>query len=217
MKFYAPLLAMICLPVIAQAYTVFETDISQPYEIVPIEAAPPVQQNYLGTLDNFPIMYEQSSEEPFTFAAQVLQPANADMQPITLLLIRTNDRGGGVTEVTRMVASPSDWVTRKDNKLGMTFAASPVISEQVEAGTYRLEVSSPDNHGQFLLTIGQEVTAPGYFAELSAIRQTQAYFGYGIFSMVKSAYIYYPLGIALLLFAFFKTWQYRHLIKRPNA
>jgi len=199
-----------------QAYTVFETDISQPYEIVPIEATPPMQHDYLGTLVDYPVMYEITSEEPFTFEARVSQRVD-EVQPISLLLIRKNDRGGGVREVARMTVDPSEWIRRSDSKLGMTLLTSPAISEPVEPGTYRIEVSSPDNIGQYLLTVGEEETEPGYFAELGAIRQTQAYFGMGIFSMLKSSYVYYPIGILLLLFALYKTWSCRHLIHRDGA
>jgi hypothetical protein len=210
-------LALLSLPVFTQAYTVFETDISQPYEIVPIESTPLIQNSYLGTLEDYPIMYEVTSEESFIFEAQVAQRAGVDMQPLSLLLIRKNDRGGGVSEVVRMTADPAEWTRATDSKLGMTLATSPLVSESVEPGTYRIEVSSPDNEGMFLLTVGQEATEPGYFAELGAIRQTQAYFGLGFFSMLKSSYVYYPIGILLLLFAIYKTWSYRHLIRRDAA
>lgn len=200
-----------------QAYTVFETDISQPYEIVPIEANPPIQHNYLGTLADYPIMYELVSEEPFTFTAQVSQLAGAEAAPLSLLLIRENDRGGGVTEVVRMTEDPANWNRVRDPKLGMTLLTSPLISEEVEPGSYRIEVSSPDNVGQYLLTVGREATEPGYFAELEGIRTTQAYFGLGIFSMLKSSYVYYPIGILLLVFAIYKTWSYRHLLRRNDS
>ena len=216
MKFLVGL-AMFIVPGFSYAYTVYETDTSRPYEIVPIESAPPIQHSYLGTLDDYPVMYEVDSEEPFTFSASVSQPVNVTPQPITLLLIRKNDRGGGVAEVVRMTVDPADWDRKTDAKMGMTFLTSPVINESVEAGTYRIEVSSPDNVGQYLLTIGEVPTEPGYFAELGAIRQTQAYFGIGIFSMLKSSYVYYPIGILLLLFALYKTWSYRHLIRRDAA
>ena len=216
MRFLA-LSVLLFLPVSIHAYTVSETDISQPYEIVPVEATPPIAQNYLGTLTDYPVMYEITSEEPFTFAAQVSQRTNGTVQPQSLLLIRKNDRGGGVSEVVRMTVDPAEWTRVKDAKLGMTLLTSPMISEPVEAGTYRIEVSSPDNVGQYLLTVGQEETKPGYFAELGAIRQTQAYFGMGILSMLKSSYVYYPIGIILLFFAIYKTWSYRHLIRRDAA
>jgi hypothetical protein len=216
MKLFAAA-ALLLVPVSIQAYTVFETDISQPYEIVPIEATPPIAHNYLGTLADYPVMYEISSEEPFTFAAQVSQRAGAAVEPISLLLIRKNDRGGGVSEVARMNIDPAEWIRVSDAKLGMSLVTSPLLSESVEPGTYRIEVSSPDNIGRYLLTVGQEQTEPGYFAELGAIRQTQAYFGIGIFSMLKSSYVYYPIGILFLLFAIYKTWSYRHLIRRDGA
>lgn len=216
MKYFVGLVVL-CMPVFVQAYTVIETDISQPYEIVPIEATPPTQHNYLGTLADYPIMYEITSEEPFTFAAQVSQPAGAEVEPLVLLLIRKNDRGGGVSEVVRMTTDPAQWSVVRDSKLGMTLRTSPVISEDVEPGVYRIEVSSPDNLGQYLLTVGQEATEPGYFAELGAIRKTQKYFGLGIFSMLKSSYVYYPIGILLLVFAIYKTWSYRHVVRRNAA
>ena len=215
MKLFAAI-TLLLLPVSTQAYTVFETDISQPYEIVPIEATPPVAHNYLGTLNDYPVMYEITSEEPFTFEAQVSQRVD-DVQPISLLLIRKNDRGGGVKEVARMTVDTSEWTRNTDSKFGMSLLTSPAISESVEPGTYRIEVSSPDNIGQYLLTVGQEATEPGYFAELGAIRQTQAYFGMGVFSMLKSSYVYYPIGILLLFFAIYKTWSYRHLLRRDAA
>lgn len=209
--------ALILLPASLQAYTVFETDISQPYEIVPIEGAPAVQHNYLGTLADYPIMYEITSEDAFTFEAYVSQPTKADAQPLALLLIRKNDRGGGVAEVARMTVTPEQWSTNKDGKLGMSFLTSPTMSESVESGTYRIEVSSPDNMGQYLLTVGTNAPEVGYFDELGAIRQTQAYFGLGLLAMLLSSYVYYPIGILLLLFAIYKTWSYRHLIRRDAA
>jgi len=210
-------LALVLLPVFAQAYTVFETDISQPYEIVPIEATPPIEHNYLGTLEEYPVMYEITSDKPFTFVAQVSQLAGSEAQPLSLLLVRKNDRGGGVTELARMNADPAEWTRHTDSILGLSLLTSPQISEPVEPGTYRIEVSSPENVGDFLLSVGEEETEPGYFATLGSIRQTQAYFGFGFFSMLKSSYVYYPIGIALLVFAIYKTWSYRHLIRRDAA
>jgi hypothetical protein len=113
-----------------------------------------------------------------------------------------------------MTEDPANWNTVRDPKLGMTLLTSPLLSEEVEPGSYRIEVSSPDNVGQYLLTVGQEATEPGYFAQLAGIRTTQAYFGLGIFSMLKSSYVYYPIGILLLVFAIYKTWSYRHLVRR---
>jgi hypothetical protein len=201
-------LGLFCLPAIVSAYLTVETDVSQPYEVVPVEVTAPAQVSFLGTLIDYPVMYEVSSEEPFTFSAQLWQSGRSDIQSLSLLLIRKNDRGGGVSEVARMNVNPEEWESSKDSVLGMSFLASPVIAETVEPGTYRIEVSSPDNQGKYLLQIGEESADLGYLETLSSVRQTQQYFGYSFFSMLKSSYVYYPLGIILLLFAFYKTWQF---------
>jgi len=201
-------LAMCILPVSAVAFIANETDISQPYEIVPIEVTMPEQISFLGTLSDFPVMYEIRSEEPFTFTAQLAQPVNQAVQPFSLLLIRRNDRGGGVTEVARQVYVAEAWSTRRDSLLGLSLYESPVLTQDVGPGTYRLEVSSPDNQGQYMLTVGTQQTAVGYVEQLGYIRQTQAYFGYGMFSFLKSSQVYYPIGIVLLLGAFFQTWRF---------
>lgn len=205
---YRVLLVTLLLPLVSWGYTAVETDISQPYEIFPIEATAQAQIAYLGSLENYPVMYEVTSDEPFTFNAFVSQSTQREIQPLSLLLIRKNDRGGGVAEVARMSVDTGQWQRTKDSLLGMTFVQSPSISEEVSAGTYRIEVSSPDNQGRYLLQIGNQPTDQGYLTTLSEIRTTQKHFGLGLFSILKSSYVYYPLGILVLLFAFYKTWQY---------
>jgi len=201
------------VPMVASATIILETDISQPYEIVPIEVAMPDQVSFLGTLEDFPVMYEIRSDEPFTFTAQLSQPTNQEAQPFSMLLIRRNDRGGGVAEVTRQPFVAEQWSLVRNGLFGVSFRQSPVIEETVEPGTYRLEVSSPDNQGNYLFTVGSQPAEVGYFEQLGYVRQLQSYFGYGFFSMLRSSLVYYPLGILLLLGAIWQTWRWAH--KRP--
>ncbi len=207
---------IIVLPNLAQAFVVVETDISRPYEVFPIESALPIETGYLGTLDNYPVMYEVHSEEPFTFTAQLQQPASRPAEPLSLLLIRRNDRGGGVTEIARQTINPADWMRERDSLVGMTFLTADLLEVDVEPGTYRLEVSSPNNLAQYLLTVGDEEQDTGYVEQLGYIRQTQSYFGYGFFTMLRSSLVYYPIGILLLLGAIFQTWRFASK-RRSNA
>ncbi len=200
-------LAVFIIPVSVSAFIASETDVSQPYEIVPIEVAMPEQISFLGTLNDFPVMYEIQSDEPFTFTATLAQPLTQKSQPFSLLLIRRNDPGG-VTEIVRRPFVVKNWSTRRDALLGVSFLQSPTLTEEVDPGTYRLEVSTPDNQGQYMLTVGTEPAEVGYFDQLGYIRQTQLYFGYGFFSMLKSSLVYYPLGILLLLLGIFQTWRF---------
>lgn len=209
-------LLIVALPVMATAFTAVETDISQPYEIVPIEVSMPEQLSFLGTLNDYPVMYEIRSEEPFTFTAQLSQIANKEQQPFSMLLIRRNDRGGGVTEIARQPYVEEDWNRGRDSQIGMTFSNSKVLTQEVEPGIYRLEVSSPNNQGRYMLTVGTEQAEVGYFEQLGYIKQTQAYFGYGFFSMLKSSLVYYPIGILLLLGAFVQTARFARRRNQPT-
>jgi len=201
-------LFIVTLPTLSHAFVVVETDISRPYEVFPVERTLPNQTWYLGTLDNYPVMYEIRSEEPFTFTAQLRQPTNRPAESLSLLLIRNNDRGGGVTEIARQNIAPSDWTRQRDSLLGMSFLTADQLQIDVIPGVYRLEVSSPNNLAQYMLSVGDEPIESGYFEQLGYVRQTQSYFGYSFLTMLRSSLVYYPIGILLLLGAFYQTWRF---------
>jgi hypothetical protein len=207
----------VTLPVISHAFVVVETDISQPYEVFPIENALPDQTSYLGTLDNYPVMYEVRSEESFTFTAKIQQPTNRPAEPLALLLIRRNDRGGGVTEIARQKIDPTNWIRERDGLVGMSFLTAEILEIDVEPGIYRLEVSSPNNLAQYRLTVGDDPIDSGYFEQLGYVRQTQAYFDYGFLTMLRSSLVYYPIGILFLLGVFFQTWRWASRRNQTHA
>lgn len=208
---------LLLLPSMVSAFSVIETDQSAPYEIVPVEMVPEEQVLFLGSLEGFPIMYEVTAEEPFTFTAQVRQLSTTIQRPFSLILIRQNDRGGGVTEVARMNTAPVDWTTQRDAAVGLSFAASPFINESVAAGTYRIEISTPENDGNYVLQLGDQPADSGYWGQLGAVRQIQQFFGFSVITMLGSSLVYYPLGCLLLIFLLYKTWQFRISTKRPES
>lgn len=205
-----------CLPVLSLAYIVEEVDQSQPYELVPIQAPLGESRSYLGELTGYPIMYEVVAENDFTFTAQVRQPSTQSQHDFALILVRKDDRGGGVTEVARMHTNAAEWARGRDGEIGLTFANSPVLSEEVGPGTYRLEISTPENAGAFMLTVGDRPADTGYWQTLGSVRTTQQFFGRGVFSLLGSNLVFYPIGIVILLFMFYKTWQYWSMVKVPK-
>ncbi len=158
-------------------------------------------------------MYEVKLDEDSKLVAQVWQPANRAAAKFALIAIRQNDRGGGVTEVARMNATPDSWIKQSDSQIGLTFLQSASINESVEAGTYRIEISTPENAGKFLLRIGDSEAEEGYLESLSSVRTTQEFFGHGLFSMLRSSLVYQPLLFFLLMFVVYKSWQYRKVVK----
>ncbi len=197
----------------ADAYELTVTEVSKPYEIVSITEVPQYEHVYLGELNNFPVMYEFIAAEPFTLTAKLSQLDNSEAYPLklSLMIVRLNDNGGGVTEITRFNPSSENWKKRKDPILGLSFLDSNSISKEVDAGVYRIEVSTPENTGRYSLLLGNEKGEfVGYFKTLSQVRVIQKFYGTSVLKILTSSYVYYPLGIIFMLFMFRKTWKYRH-------
>lgn len=201
--------------------TVFAADLSvtavtSPYEIVPISADTSIKHILLGVLEGFPVMYEIDVATTTTLSFQIDQLYQTDAEPIpfSLMLVRQNDDDGGVTEVARIKAKAEDWQVRKDEVLGFSLWEQEVSTTSVEPGIYRLEISTAVNQGKYRLVMGEDLfDKTGYFSTLGQVRTTQKFFGFSIFRMLLSSYIYYPLGILLLLHGFYWVNRYRKTFK----
>lgn len=217
MKYFL-LLGTFLLPVFAVAFSPIVSKVEQPYEIITVDFEPNASAYYLGELENYPVMYEVTSEESFVLSASLFQLKNND-EPIdfSLIAVRKNDRGGGVSEVKRQRFDSSTWVVEKDSKTGLTFWKSEEFINEVEAGTYRIEISTTKNQGKYLLKFGPGEDDEGYFSSLAGVRRTHQFFGYSVVTMFTSSLVYYPLGILFVLFSIERTWRYRKLIAKKSV
>lgn len=189
-----------------QAYELSVTNVTTPYEIVPLKSELSVQQAYLGSLEEFPIMYEVKVISTSTLVTQVAQLYGNEIKPIpfSLMVVRLNDANDGVTEVARITPVENEWLVKKDPVLGFSLWESDVINTEIGAGTYRVEVSTPDNRGRYRLMIGdQDVEKVGYFTTLGQIYTTQSFFDYSFLRLFLSSYVYYPASILLILYIFY--------------
>jgi hypothetical protein len=205
------------LPVVVGAREVMLTTVAEPYQVVPIDMSVSESQLHLGELDNFPVMYEFAVAEAVDFSVTLAQPALANQasHPFTLLLVRLDERGRGVTEVGRVTHTENDWVSVRDSVWGTTVLYGSTFNEALESGTYRLEVSTPDNFGKYLLSLGPNERG-GYFSSLGEAWQVQQFLGYSPVRMLTSSLVYYPIGILILGILIQRTWKYRKLIKHAN-
>lgn len=210
------IIALLLLPVVTLAQSVYLTEQSQPYEIVPVEAAVGAETSFLGELTGSPIMYELRADQPFTLTAAIRQLGNKQPQPLSLIVIRQNDRGGGVQEIGRMNADPSDWDRSRDGQVGLSFITSPAVASTVQAGTYRIEVSTPENSGKYELLIGDQVFRQSYGQQLADVRLTQQFFGYNFLIMIGSSLVYVPLLVAFLSYAVFRIWRRYRLMQASD-
>lgn len=191
------------------AYNPIIAEPQEAYEIIPIEGDPYVQREYLGDLSDFPDMYELTSEVAFTLQVKVRQRASAEA-PFGLIIVKQNKDDGGVTEVVRLNQPIEEWSEVKDKTLGMKFLEGTTLSREVEPGTYRIEVSSPDNKGDYMLVVGDEAVRTGFFGTLADVYKVQRHFGYTPLHMLFSNYVYYLLGIILVSYGIYRTWQYKN-------
>ncbi|MCA9354252.1 MAG: hypothetical protein KC877_01900 [Candidatus Kaiserbacteria bacterium] len=213
MKYFTSLFLWLCLVAPAMAYQLTVTEVDEPYEIVPIAVDEFNKQVQLGTLNNFPVMYEFVIDSTTELSFQLSEVARIEPTGFSLMLVRQNDDDGGVTEVVRQPGNENAWTRLKDSVYGLTFLEGEKLVQELTPGMYRLEVSTPVNIGSYRLTIGSESDPLGYFATVGQVRTTQAHFGYSIVRMLMSSYVYYPLGIIFLLLIIHRTWKYRNVIK----
>ncbi len=214
MKFTFLILSILFTTTLAQAYELSVTEISTPYEIVPIDIEDLGQKVLLGSLEEFPVMYELKVSATTTLTTQLAQVYEGDSVPVpfSLLIVSQNPADGGVTEVARIMPQESEWLKEKDSVLGISFWESPIVNTEIGKGIYRLEVSTPNNQGKYSLMIGENTDNVGYLSRLQQIYTTQSFFDYYPFRLIYSSYIYYPLGIILLFYGFYRVRKYRRTL-----
>jgi hypothetical protein len=132
------------------------------------------------------------------------------------MIVRVNDDGSGVTEIARQRSETVAWTERKESVYGLRFYDGVVLRQSLEPGTYRVEVSTPVNHGAYMLRIGSEADPLGYFATLGQVRAVQKHYDYSIVKMLTSSYVYYPLGIIFLLILFYRTIKFTRKVSHDS-
>ena len=215
------LASLFVFSVFAVSVSAYELEISEPqkpYDVIPLDVSSDVKSVQLGILNNYPVMYDFTVDEPTKLNLNLRQLANGKSEPLALglMVVKQEGRGAGVAEVARFNPHQEEWKKIKDKAVGLTFWDSEVLIEGLESGEYKVEVSTPDNNGKYIFSIGEEEGSLGYFESISHARITQKFYGYSILRMLLVPTVYYPLGIILLLFLIQKTRKYRKMIQNVN-
>lgn len=202
---------------IALAYNSTLNNTKIPYEVQTVDSNIEQEAEYLGELIGDPHMYEFSIGAKTKLVLRVSQLNTDTPIQLGLIAIKENNNNAGVTEVGRLKAKDMVWDKKRDSTLGLSLLNSQILEAEIGPGIYRVEVSTPDNFGRYMLIIGNEEVTPGYFNTLSDIRLIQKAFGKSLFSMLVSSYIYYPVGIMVLGYFLYITWRKRDLISKKHA
>lgn len=189
----------------------------RPYAVKTLDFAITDRTDYLGALVGDPHTFEFAIGVKSQLVVGLSQVADDEPLPLSLIVVRENDEGRGVTEIGRMSAATIKWEEKRDPVLGLTLYHAPLFTNDINPGIYRIEVSAPENAGKYMLTIGTTTTDRGYITTLGDIRTTQKFFGATPFRMLLSSYVYYPLGIIILSGLLYRTWRARRRIIGHHA
>ena len=214
MKKIIPVFLLCATAVSVHAYNPIKAEPTEAYDLIAIEGDPYVQREYLGDLADFPDMYELTTDVSVTLKVRLRQRDSDEAVPFGLIMVRQNEDDGGVSEVARINQPVSEWVAVSEPMLGMSFLEGSTIEKEVSPGTYRVEVSTPDNKGDYMLIVGDEPVRSGFFTSFAHIYKTQRHFGFTPLHLLFSSYVYYPLGIILVIYGIYRTWQYRNKLRR---
>lgn len=206
MKSLIAAVSLAIMPVSVLAYNPLPVEPTEPYAVIPIEGDPYIEHHYLGSLEEYPEMYELTTDVAMTLKFSIWQKSSRKAVPFGLILVRQNDDDGGVTELARLSQPIAEWQKSHSAILGMTFLKSKTIEQEIKPGTYRIEVSTPDNTGDYLLLIGEE---PESGTSLGDVRTIQKQFGYTVVHLLFSSFVYIPLGILGVLYGIYGFRRYR--------
>lgn len=195
---------------VAEAFTVTTYTPAAQYEVQTIDTYSAYEQIILGELIDAPIMYEVASDEPFTLSLTLRAVPVDPVPPFGLLVIRVLEPRG-VEEVARVQAAT--WAEVTDRISGLPYRVGPAYEAELPAGRYQIEVSTPENLGKFMLVMGEGDDGASYRATLASLRALYDFYDEPLIMMIRSPYVYYPLGILLLGVIFGRAlWRRRQQI-----
>ncbi len=173
---------------------------------------PELSQAFFGELAGFPHTYEIHAEKPFTLYTQIRVPDIESSKNTVSGIIIKNKKKGRVEEVARFLAKDAGWAVQEDDMIGEQYREGAMFEKELDAGTYRIEVHTPDNLEKYILRIGKnEDMNIGYFALLGRIIEVKRFYGYSAFWIIQSPYVYIPIiiiGVMCALWCLFRKREY---------
>jgi hypothetical protein len=195
MRFFLLALLVFCLGAdFVSAHVPNLVEQATPKDIVTIED-PTLSQAFYGEMRGFPHTYEIRATEPFYLFTKILIPdLEGSGNNVSGIIIKEPENGGRVTEITRLRAKEAAWESEYEPFGGDSYRNGPTFEKELEAGTYRIEVHTPDNVEKYVLVVGtREEMSIGYFETVRRIAEVKEFFGKSKLRAVESPFVYVPL------------------------
>lgn len=192
------------LPGSALAYTVVTHDLTIPYEVLPVTVDASTRQIITGELNGYPEMVEFTVSEETQLPVSIFGLPGSSTPNFGGIIVRVIEPRG-VEEIARIKASEASWAPVKEPVSKLTFLTGPEYLGTIASGTYRIEVSTPENYGKYLLVIGENDTDAGYGATWRAVSDLYTFAEVTKLGMIRTSLVYIPLGIVLVVFGLLYT------------
>lgn len=146
-----------------------------------------------GHLDGYSHVYLFTVADEIDFSAQVTtHPSVQNGTKTSLILVREERRG--VDEIGRVYGERSEWSDAYFPSVALATKNSEVLEATLVAGSYKLEVSAPDNSTPYRLLINGRPTMK--VGEIYIARQI---FDLPYFGVILSPYIFMPIFLLLAI------------------
>lgn len=207
------LVFLLCLtvfaPAVSLAYSVTKHNESTPYEVLKIDNVDDGKHYIIGELDGYPEMIEFTTDEPLSLRTQILALPSSTTPNFGGIIVRVLTPRG-VEEIVRMKSSEATWEVVKEPVSKLSFLSGPSFETKVASGTYRVEVSTPENFGKYIILLGNTDTNGDFGATWRAVSDMYEFAEVSKIAMLRTPLVYYPVGIILLLFGFgYTIWRTR--------
>jgi len=157
-----------------------------------------------GVLAGFPHTFTFTTLEEVPFSMQVAMSEAEENQDVSLILVKEEKRG--VSEVGRLDGKISEWILNYDIARAITWAEGSKLTYTLEPGTYKFEISSPENNRGYRLVLG--AGDPTIYSELSMVRTV---FGAGSLSMLLSPYVFGFILIPTILYFWYRNSKKKYV------
>ena len=122
---------------------------------------PEVSQAFYGELNGTSDFFRIKSDKPFKFYAGVLVPDIKDVgKDVSVEVMKIIDEKENRIFTYLLDGQNFAWTKYYEEFGGDNYFKGPDVKKDLEAGTYDLQVFSPDNQGRYALVIGEKEEFP---------------------------------------------------------
>ncbi len=204
-------------PNVSLGYSVTSHVVSKPYEVLSLPGSPETQQIVIGELNDYPDMVEVVSDTDFVLSVEIRALPFEPVPDLNGIVVKVLDVRG-VAEVARLLPEEATWEERVDPVSKLSYLAGPIVATATAAGTYRVEVSTPNNIGKYMLVIGNRPVYAGYGATWQAVASVYDFYGVSKIGMIRTSLLYMPLLIMLVIVGFgYTVYRTRHRFLRSRT